>query len=306
MKPTSIIFLIVAVILAIGGFTTMRIAESLAKQEGIELVVDTHDDDEDYVFKYEYDADSIGKIALNIKDAKVNVIGGADKPYIELVNFPEGMYEFSSANRILTVSNNSDLSSLSNIANMAMNFKGLRSLVNYRNINDRDKTVNIYLCDDYPVKIVECKLGNGNVQIEKNSTQTDYNIEIGKGHLSIADVKTTSLFNISIEEGDVLLENCTADGMTLKLENGSIDIVTSAFTKITSELENGNFNYGYHYNIAYVNLDLFTGVGSIRLDGDNKGGYYTTEQLPTSSLYKITLNSGDIVINSNMTPNISE
>ena len=77
MKPTSIIFLIISVLLVIGGFTTMGVAKKLAAEEGVELVAEISEGNEDYVFQYEYAQDNVGKIAVSVKNAKVNVYGGA-------------------------------------------------------------------------------------------------------------------------------------------------------------------------------------------------------------------------------------
>ena len=96
MKPTSIIFLIVSVALALAGLVTMRIAEGIGVREGIQVVADTTDEG-DSVFTYDFSEDSIGKISVSVGTADINIIGGADKPYIELVNFADGLYEFSGA-----------------------------------------------------------------------------------------------------------------------------------------------------------------------------------------------------------------
>ena len=82
MKPTSIIFLIVSVALALAGLVTMRIAEGIGVREGIQVVADTTDDG-DSVFTYDFSEDSIGKISVSVGTADINIIGGADKPYIE-------------------------------------------------------------------------------------------------------------------------------------------------------------------------------------------------------------------------------
>lgn len=287
--------------LALSGLVTMRIAEGIAKNEGVELLNETASDSDDYIFTYEYEADSVGKISVNVKNAKVNVIGTSAKSYIELINFPEGTYEFTSSNRIITINNNSDFSSISSIASMALNFKGLRSIVNYINVSGREKMVNIYLSEDFPVKVIDCKVQTGEVLIEKCSSQTDYNIEIGTGVLSINNINTSSVVNATLETGDVLIENCFIGNLAANVGTGDIGIITSDIVNITTELENGDFSYGYRYDIAFINLDLSAGVGTVRINGEDKGGYYDLTDLPTNAKYIITLGKGDIIINSNMT-----
>ena len=292
-------------LLVVGGFTCMGIAEKMAAAEGIELV-NKQTDEENHVFTYEYGDDSIGRITLNIKDAEVNIIGGASDSYIELINFADGMYEFSSANNILSISNNSNLSSLNGIASMAMNFKGLRSLVSYYNISGRDKIVNVYISDECPVKIVSCELDTGAVTIEDGSTQTDYNIMLGEGDLTLRSIATTSVVGAEIGTGDILLDTCRISNFNAEIEKGSVEAIASDFMRIQATLHEGDFDLGYMYEASYVNLELSTGMGKIYIDGEDKNGFYEVTGVPSSTLFDITLGSGDITLHSNMKPTVDE
>ena len=301
MKPVSIIFLVVALLFGIGGYACMRVGQSMAAKEGVDLLAGTAVGDEDYIYTYEYDDDTIGKISVNVKEADINIIGGASKPYVELINFAEGMYEFTSSNRILTVSNNSDFSEISDIASLVFNFKGLRSLVNYNNIRGRDKTVNIYVTDDCPVKIFECKVERGNVSISSNSSQSDYNVTIGEGSLSLDDITTTSAANISIGTGGLIIDSCDISKLSLEIEKGDAELIASSAVKISAKLGTGDFRFGYRGQLGSVNLDLFTELGGVKLDGESKGGFWEVSDLPTNSGFEVTVSKGDIVLNSNMT-----
>ena len=280
----------------------MRIAENLAVKEGIELVSESDEETGDYIYNYDYSEDSIDKIVVNVRDADIHIIGGAAKSYIELVNFPDGMYEFQCSNRIMQISNNSDISSLNTIMSLAMNFKGIRGIINYYNVFGRDMAVNIYISDEHPVKIIDCTAVEGNVLVEDVKSQTDYNVKVKTGSFSAANVETTSTISAEIEKGDIMLNNCTAINFKATVGDGDVTLVTSDMNKITAEIENGDFNYGYRKSIQYVKTDLFCGVGSVEIDGEDKGGYYEFSNLPTDALYKVTTNKGDITINSNMMP----
>lgn len=299
MKPASIIFLVIALLLGIGGYACMRIGQSKAAAEGIELLPVTSD--EDLVFEYEYDEDTIGKVAINVKNAYVNIIGGASRAYVELINFPEGMYEFSSSNRVLTISNNSDLSQLTDMASLIFNFKGLRTLINYYNIREREQTINIYVTDDIPINIFECKLEGGDVSISDNSSKSDYNITIGTGELTLKNINTSSAASLSIGEGELTIDNCIIYDLTIKQENGRSELITSTVTKLKAQLSNGDFRFGFRNNLEYINMDLFTEKGSVRIDSEDVGGFYELSELPNDSNFEVRVKNGDIVMNSNMT-----
>lgn len=300
MKPASIIFLIVALLFGIGGYACMKAGQSKAVEEGIDLLEGTAAKEEDYVFTYDYSDGEIGKISINLKNSKVNIIGGSKKAYVELINFAEGMYEFSASNRNLTVSNNSDFSEIADMASLVFNFKGLRSLVNYYNIRGREKTVNIYLTDDCPVKIIECKLENGDVEIACNSSQTDYNVTLGDGNVELRDITTGSAANINISAGNLKLNNCSVTDLSIDVKNGDVQLITSAAYKMNVNIGTGDFDFGYRDQLAYVNLNLFTAVGKVTLDSTEYGGFYEVTDLPTSAMFEVNVDKGDIVMKSGM------
>ncbi len=293
MKPTSIIFLIVSALIVIGGLVTVGVAKQLAASEGI-VLTDEADNDE-YIYTYEYGEDSIGRITVNVKNADINIIGGADKPYIELVNFSDGMYEFSSTNRILTVNNNADLLSPANIANLAMNFKGLRGFVNYYNLGALPKTVNIYLCDAHPVKIVDCTVDNGDVMIKNCSVSADYNVTIGTGDLTVEKVNTASSLNLVINDGDAEISRCDIGKLSAKMKKGSID-AEAQINKVDVSLTAGDFNYNCYGMIGLTNLSLFSNVGKITVDGVDYGGYLENNGVPTDNIIDVDISAGDISI----------
>ena len=293
MKPTSIIFLIVSILLVLGGFAAVGVARQMAVTEGIELVSSIADDAGNYIYSYDYDADSIGKITVDVKDANVNIIGGSAKPYVELVNFPEGMYEFSSTNRNLNIGNNTDFTSLNGIASLAMNFQGLRSLINYYNISGLEKTVNIYLCDEHPVTVIDCRVETGNVSIRRNATETDYNVEIGTGELSVSDISTVSVLNVSIENGDVNIEDSMIYYIDGKIVTGSMAFEGEMRT-IDLAIETGDFTFRSTFGLEYYNLKLSTNVGSIAVNGEDFGGAYESMSFPTTDLITIDIGTGSI------------
>ena len=303
MKPASIIFLIVAILFCIGGYACVSVGKSRAAAEGIDLFAGTADADSDYIYKYDFSQDEIGKVAINLKEATVNIIGGSSKSYIELINFAEGMYEFSSSNKILTVSNNSDFSQITDMASLVFNFKGLRSLVNYTQVRDRAKTVNVYVSDEAAVKIFECKLKAGNVSVSGISTQSDYNVTLDAGNLTLEKLTTGSAANISINAGDLTIDDCSITNVAIEMKKGDAELITTTADRLSAKLGEGDFRFGYRHDLAYVNLNLFTGVGDVKLDGVSQGGFYEVNELPTNSKFEVSVDKGDILLNSNMAGN---
>lgn len=298
MKPTSIVFLIVAIVLIIGGFATAGVAKQMAAREGIELSYNPGKDAEDLVFTYEYGEDSIGKITVDLDSADVNVIGGAAKPYVELINFADGMYEFSSTNRVMTIKDGTDFTSWSGLATLAMNFKGLRSFVNYGSMKDLERTVNIYVCEENPVKIVDVSLDAGVVSIKDSASSTDYNVSLDAGEVTFENVSTASAVTVELDAGNVNVTGCDFERFTVELDSGNVNAKASV-NRLSAEIGTGAFNYNYYGSIALTNVKLFANVGTVTVDGIGYGGYKETNDVATDSLVDISVSVGDIIINSN-------
>ncbi len=297
MKPTSIIFLIVAAVLVVTGFITAGVAKQLAVSEGIELVASASDENESHSYTYDYDSDNIAKIAVSVRDANVNIIGGSTKPYIELINFSEGMYEFSSSNRILSINDSADFTSFSGIASIATNFKGLRSFVNYFKMSGLEKTVNIYLSPDYPVNVVDCFVGEGEVTIGESLTSTDYNVDIGVGKLIVQNINTTSALGITIGTGSASVKDSAIAKMTATVSAGSLSI-DAAIDRIDANISTGDFICSYRASLDLTNLKLFTNVGKIVIDSEQFGGYRETNDAMTDNIIDVNIGVGDIEITS--------
>ena len=296
MKPTSIIFLIISLVLIILGVTVTGVAKRLAAADDVQLVVNASDEENNSVFTYQYNEDNIAKIALNLKNAKVNIIGGAETPYIELKNFSEGMYGFSATNRVITVNDNVDFTSLSGVASLASNFKGLRGFVNHFKLSKLEKTVNVYLCPEYPVNVIDCKVESGEVNIASCISFADYNVSIGDGKLTVTDVETSSLLNISIGTGSANIQNSRIAKFSAAVENGSVTF-DSNVEKLNVNIATGDFICNYPGSLDMTNLKLFTNVGKITIDGVQHSGYKEATT-STENLLHINIGTGDIDITS--------
>ena len=66
MKPTSVIFLIVAVLLACVGFLLCMTATSLATEQGIGLFAQIGDDDDNYVATETINEEDLKKIVVKV------------------------------------------------------------------------------------------------------------------------------------------------------------------------------------------------------------------------------------------------
>ncbi len=78
MKPASIISLIVAVFIVVGGIITCNVAQKMAAESG-QSIFSEIESGENNIRLFEFGDAKINKILLDLEDAEVTVIGGAEK-----------------------------------------------------------------------------------------------------------------------------------------------------------------------------------------------------------------------------------
>ncbi len=300
MKPASIIFLIVSVVLVIVGFITTGVAMNIAP-EGEKPVVEITDKDVGYI-SYSKTIENVEKIELKLKNATVNIIGGAEKPKVELVNFPEGLYSAPSepsGKQTFTVTDLSDFGSFSGVAAIASNFKGLRSFVNYFKLADYEKTVNIYLSADYPINAISCNLEAGEVRIENCVGSSDYNITLAAGDVIINNVDTTSLMNVNISTGNLSVDGGDITDFNAIIGTGSISLDAN-IEKAALSITTGNLVCAYPTAFDTVRGTLQTWDGKITIDGIPYGSQKANHSDSEKSM-SVEIGVGDIDITSETT-----
>ena len=171
MKPTSIIFIIVTIILACAGVLMCISAENMAKDQGIALFKQEHDGNNNYVETYDdIDEASLKKLVISLKNADINVYGGAEKSRIELINFSDNSYNLTASKTQITLSGIDGISGLINLDTFKINFSGFRNYQNYLKYRNRQKTVNLYLSDAAEVIFIDIHTEEGNVTVSTATT----------------------------------------------------------------------------------------------------------------------------------------
>lgn len=201
MKPTSVIFLIVAILLACLGFLLCMTATSLATEQGIGLFAQVGDENDNYVSTETINEEDLKKIVVKVGNVNVNVIGGAEEAKIELVNFMNNSYQIQAGRSTLQISDNSGISGIVDIDNFKINFRGFRDYLHY--LSDyiagnpqKDQILNIYLTDTADLVNFNIIMGNGDLTLSQMQFDCDYKIIIENGVVEIEDVKTDSSVQI--------------------------------------------------------------------------------------------------------------
>lgn len=255
LRPTSIIFLCLAVLLIVGGIVTCYIAAGMANDEGIELFDSAESPVGDKAEIIPLAEEGLNKISLVLKDADISVYGGANEPYVELVNYAPGSYSYGTANGILTVDESIGFLQLLDFGETKVDFGGLRQYLVRRNTETGRKSINVYLSDDYHIKHIEFKLDSGDVNVKNVKNRADFTLKIAAGNLLFEGNKSNAAVSLEMGTGDAILRD-------------------SAITMLDAEVRRGDLSY-YAYNFALQTYDITTGGGSVYVEGADKGETYT-------------------------------
>ena len=248
MKPTSVIFLIVSVLLACLGVVLCMTATSLANEQGISLFTQIGDDDDNYVHYESFTEEELKKIVIKVSDVKVNVIGGAEESKIELVNFPNNAYQIQAGRSTLQISDNAGISGIIDVENLKINFNGFRDYLHYVFEDSvKEKSLNLYLTENADLVNFNITTTTGDISVSDFNTDCDFKIVISDGVVDFRDVVTESSVQIeATESANINIDNVIADEIRIMSPNSEcfVDITDTTFSRaMYIEVKSGDVYY---------------------------------------------------------------
>ncbi len=226
MKPTSVIFLILAAVLIVGGVVLCFVAGGLAAGSDVELFCDYVDENGNAVTEHDIAGKSVSSINIDLDSAVVNVIGGAEKSYIKVENFPDKAYEFwLTAGEI----NFRDTDALSIFSSFRINesgfgFDGLRHYLALNKYKDKDSVINIYLAAAETITDINISVVNGEVNLSSLDVLSAIDIKVGDGKVALNNVKSDGKANVVGENATLSFDSCNiADTIADVNQSGTIN-----------------------------------------------------------------------------------
>ncbi len=281
MKPTSLIFLALALVLFISGFSVCKVAEGMAEAQDIDLFSQSIDKNGDAVYVYNISKDDLSKLSLVFSDVDVNIIGNAEASYVELKNFDINSYKTSLSGAVVTVDGTANfLSSLIDMSGGGFGFKGLRYFFMNKPEDTRPRSVNIYISNTSWLKTVDVKVTSGNVNISDITNAIDYDIEISEGDVLFENVTTSAIADINSANGNVTVKRSNISSLSASINAGDLTIeANGAFSGDTST-----------YRVQTVD-------GNVTYNGEDKGEELKIKAADEKNTVKANVTSGNVIIN---------
>lgn len=271
MKPASVIFLGVALVLVLLGFIFTRVASAQAKAQGISLYTTvTQKGENENVQTYDFTNSSIDKLVLAFNNAAIRFCQSEDETArIELVNFKVGTFDITETNRMLNVTNRSQIFAfLDNFKEGNISFHGLRDYLAYTKVASAEQSVNVYLPAEMKLKIISVDSDGGDVALEALSLASDVRIESNGKTVSLKNVETTSEVALTLSGGaQATLEGVRCNSGALTLNGATVAAGGFAVGNLSVTGSRGSLNLGIAGERAAYWLDLSTKSGTFLLDG---------------------------------------
>lgn len=290
MKPTSLIFLVLSVVLFFGGMVTCGVASSMADAQGIAIYELENDGEGNLVYSYPLADERVSKLSLNFADVDVTIIGNAEESRIELYNFDVYSYAVTVSGSSISVDGTVNMmSSMIDLSNGGLRFKGLRYFFVDKPDATLKKHVTVYLSDVSELASLSLTTSNCVVTV-KDVTQTiDYKGAIYSGMLLLDGIKTESVVDLYLEESHLTLHNSLITTLDVAQKGGSITL-----TMNHSELPREQITY-----------EITSETGTITVNGSDASLPYNVVSPAPLSLIRIECDNTPIIIEDNfptMTP----
>lgn len=298
MKPTSIIFLLISLVIILSGWLVCRNAEAKAEEEEIQLFDSAINADDDSVNTFVFEAGEIyNKIEIVVDDADIFLYGGYPESKMELINFSDGSYRMTTANRNITVDTTIDIMSIIKFWESGFSFRGLRNYLHRTDVSEEaSKRIVLYLPSDSDVNIINITLGKGNVYASNFDTSIDVNLNIKEGNAVLSSFRTTSSLVAEIDSGDIYMKDVKTGifEATIKTE-GNITAENYDFGSVNIIGKTTSVSLGLVYDAGDFTMNLSARHGIVDLFGESRGHEYRDEAAAGGTAM-ITVSSGNIII----------
>lgn len=284
MKPTSVIFIIVAVVLIIAGTVTCSVAQSKAAKEGVDIFSYNYNEEGDLFDTVDFATENINRIKLSLGRCDVHIIGGAERAEAELVNFEKYKYSLSMSDSGLEISDGIGLGSFVTFSSGGISFDGMRYLFPFaakgrlKTDENAKRSITVYLPDTLNIRRIDIEVEEGDVTVENISYKADCSIASSLGDISVSgSSQAQTVYSLTAGNGDISFDYPAFAGVAdMHNSSGNIGITVSRESdcEYTVDAPLGSVMYygvsaghAYHSGTTYpCKINASSDKGNISID----------------------------------------
>lgn len=275
MKPTSIIFLALSVLLIIAGAITCGIANSKAADEGVAIFENELSASGDPIRTVDLEKENINKISITLENCNVEIVGNSEICEAELTNFEKYMYSLSTLDSELVLADGFGWKSLVELSSGGISFDGMRHLFPFGG-KDRPeieegatRTVVIRIPSDQSIRKIDITLEKGDITFRDMTSKANITATTGEGNVSVSGkAETDTSYVLTTENGNITFDDPLCVGNSqLHTKSGDITIVTASENECEYKLDAplGTVTYfgtsaGHAYHTSTTMTQKFTAI----------------------------------------------
>lgn len=297
MKPASIIFMIISVLIIIAGLALCAAGVRSAEEQNYALfATDVAVIDGDVV-RTETLEGEISKVKMTLTDVNVTVLpSDTDETYLELRNFRVGSYDAAIQNKVLLIDNSTSIFSIMHIAEGNFSFSGLRHYLTDKKGTNTQKSVLLYLAAGPNFKNFEISVKNGNVDVGSFDKNADFNITVDTGNVRLTGIQTQSVVNVSANRGYIVLDGVDCKSCSVISGEGGCDLLFLDFpSHLEATVQKGDIYTAYLSDVLYGVNFFLNASGRVSYNSDDNGtGKYEKNDFPGGSDQIMTASAGSV------------
>ncbi len=288
---TSAVLAVIGLGLCLAGFFS-------AKASGESILSQTQNDEGQYVYTYEFDADFLKKISLDLSYADVNVMADDGEGRIELINYPLNNFSMTVGATTLSVEEKSTLSGI-----FSFNFDGFRNYFSSVMMASKNRSVNIYLPKGSSIKLFDFDIYSGDIIFSGISAETDFNLNVEYGTVALDGVSKAGDAALKISEGNLRIRNSELISLSADIDLGYTWISGSEINDIKTDIATGYFKLEGGEDLLSRVVRLKSEDGRVRFGGDiyengsfSQGMIYTGVSGVVQKIIEVNVVKGNIMI----------
>ena len=264
MKPTSIVFLIISVLLIVGGVITCSVAEDIALTDNYELF-HTSEDGGTYV-REDFDASKIRKLELLVTDAEINIIGGAEEAYVEFINFRDGLFTLSNSGELISMDEIPDIKSLFNLQS-GFSFSGMRYILRSGTVSLGEKKINIYLPQETELKQIAVEADNLVLHADNIYNKFDLTLHASESViLQASNYRTACKLEVEAKSAELQIASSYLHSIELNVDKIAADMREIYWDHLTLDLKEGTMHALSNVSLNRYIYDI-KGKGTFAISG---------------------------------------
>lgn len=263
MKPTSIIFIILAAILIVVGVVMCVVGGFMANASDSNILCDRVDSEGNDITSYSLSEYELSQLDIDVQKADVNIIGQSTKSYIEFKNINTVTYDFTVSKSKLSVDtvNPFDISSIVKFRENGNGFSGLRHYLYLNKYNKKTSEINIYITPTQDISTITLKVEGGDITVKNMIGSAEYDLTAINGNVVFENSRTDSSLVVKTEEkGNFTYVDSSASSIDFVIENGNGKFTADRQYNFSCECESGKVylddeNVGNSFDSAYPEID---------------------------------------------------